>query len=38
VAAVLAFVDGGLAKNTNCAVLIQQTEQSKDLPTALPSN
>jgi uncharacterized protein involved in outer membrane biogenesis len=37
VAAVLAFVDGGLAKNANCAALVQQTEQSKDLPTALPS-
>jgi len=38
VAAVLAFVDGGLAKNANCAALIQQTEQSKDLPTALASH
>ena len=38
VAAVLAFVDGGLAKNANCATLIQQTEQSKNLPTAPPSN
>ncbi len=36
VAAVLAFVDGGLAKNANCAALIQQTEQSKNLPIALP--
>ena len=38
VAAVLAFVDGGLAKNANCAALIQQTEQSKGLPTALSSH
>jgi uncharacterized protein involved in outer membrane biogenesis len=38
VAAVLAFVDGGLAKNANCAALIQQTEQNKELPTALSSN
>jgi hypothetical protein len=38
VAAVLAFVDGGLAKNANCAALVQQTEQGKNLPSALPSN
>jgi AsmA family protein len=35
VAAVLAFVDGGLAKNANCAALIQQTEESRGLSTAL---
>jgi uncharacterized protein involved in outer membrane biogenesis len=38
VAAVLAFVDGGLAKDASCAALIQQTEQSKGLPTALPAH
>jgi uncharacterized protein involved in outer membrane biogenesis len=32
VAAVLAFVDGGLAKDANCAALIGQAEQTKDLP------
>jgi uncharacterized protein involved in outer membrane biogenesis len=32
VAALLAFVDGGLAKDTNCAALIGQAEQGKDLP------
>ncbi len=31
VAAVLAFVDGGLAKNANCAALIDQAEQTKNL-------
>lgn len=31
VAAVLAFVDGGLAKNANCAALIGQAEQTKNL-------
>ena len=38
VAAILAFVDGGLAKDASCAALIQQTEQSKGLPTALPAH
>jgi uncharacterized protein involved in outer membrane biogenesis len=32
VAAVLAFVDGGLAKDANCAALIGQAEQGKNLP------
>jgi uncharacterized protein involved in outer membrane biogenesis len=32
VAAVLAFVDGGLAKDANCASLIGQAEQTKNLP------
>ncbi len=32
VAAVLAFVDGGLAKNANCAALIGQAEQTNELP------
>ncbi len=32
VAAVLAFVDGGLAKDANCAALIAQAEQGKNLP------
>ena len=32
VAALLAFVDGGLAKDANCAALIGQTEQTKDVP------
>ena len=32
VAALLAFVDGGLAKDANCAALIGQAEQTKDLP------
>lgn len=32
VAALLAFVDGGLAKDANCAALIGQAEQSKNLP------
>ena len=32
VAALLAFVDGGLAKDANCAALIGQAEQSKSLP------
>ena len=32
VAAVLAFVDGGLAKDANCAGLIGQAEQTKNLP------
>ncbi len=32
VAAVLAFVDGGLAKNANCAALIGQAEQTNKLP------
>jgi uncharacterized protein involved in outer membrane biogenesis len=31
-AAVLAFVDGGLAKDANCAALIAQAEQGKHLP------
>lgn len=33
VAAVLAFVDGGLAKDANCAALLGQTQQGKNLPT-----
>jgi AsmA family protein len=32
VAALLAFVDGGLAKDANCAALIGQAEQNKNLP------
>jgi AsmA family protein len=32
VAAVLAFVDGGLAKDANCAALIGQAEQGKNVP------
>jgi uncharacterized protein involved in outer membrane biogenesis len=32
VAALLAFVDGGLAKDANCAALIRQAEQTKNLP------
>jgi hypothetical protein len=32
VAALLAFVDGGLAKDANCAALIDQAEQTKHLP------
>ena len=32
VAALLAFVDGGLAKDANCAALISQAEQTKNLP------
>jgi uncharacterized protein involved in outer membrane biogenesis len=32
VAALLAFVDPGLAKDANCAALIGQVEQGKDLP------
>jgi hypothetical protein len=32
VAALLAFVDGGLAKDANCAALIGEAEQDKDLP------
>jgi AsmA family protein len=32
VAAVLAFVDGGLAKDANCAALIGQAEQGKSIP------
>jgi uncharacterized protein involved in outer membrane biogenesis len=32
VAALLAFVDGGLAKDANCAALIGQAEQGKELP------
>jgi AsmA family protein len=32
VAAVLAFVDGGLAKDANCAALVGQAEQGKNLP------
>jgi AsmA family protein len=32
VAALLAFVDGGLAKDANCAALIGQQEQTKNLP------
>jgi AsmA family protein len=32
VAALLAFVDGGLAKDANCAALIGQAEQIKNLP------
>jgi uncharacterized protein involved in outer membrane biogenesis len=32
VAALLAFVDGGLAKDANCAALIGQAEQTKGLP------
>jgi hypothetical protein len=32
VAAVLAFVDGGLAKDANCAALIGQAQQGKNLP------
>jgi AsmA family protein len=31
VAAVLAFVDGGLAKDANCAALVGQAEQGKNL-------
>jgi uncharacterized protein involved in outer membrane biogenesis len=34
VAAVLAFVDGGLAKDANCAALVSQAEQEKHLPPA----
>lgn len=34
VAALLAFVDAGLAKNANCADLVAQTEQDKGLPPA----
>jgi uncharacterized protein involved in outer membrane biogenesis len=32
VAALLAFVDGGLAKDANCAALLSQAEQGKGLP------
>jgi len=32
VAALLAFVDGGLAKDANCAALIDQAEQTKNIP------
>jgi uncharacterized protein involved in outer membrane biogenesis len=32
VAALLAFVDGGLAKDANCAALIGEAEQGKNLP------
>ncbi|HEY0746063.1 MAG TPA: hypothetical protein VGD63_05140 [Steroidobacteraceae bacterium] len=32
VAAVLAFVDGGLAKDANCAALLGRAEQGKSLP------
>jgi AsmA family protein len=32
VAALLAFVDGGLAKDANCAALVGQAEQTKNLP------
>jgi uncharacterized protein involved in outer membrane biogenesis len=32
VAALLAFVDGGLAKDANCAALTAQVEQGKNLP------
>ena len=32
VAALLAFVDGGLAKDANCAALMSQAEQGKGLP------
>jgi uncharacterized protein involved in outer membrane biogenesis len=32
VAAVLAFVDGGLAKDANCAALLAQAQQGKNLP------
>jgi AsmA family protein len=32
VAALLAFVDGGLAKDANCAALIGQAEQTENLP------
>jgi len=32
VAAVLAFVDGGLAKDANCAALVGQAEQGKNFP------
>jgi hypothetical protein len=32
VAAILAFVDGGLAKDANCAALIGQAEQGKNVP------
>jgi uncharacterized protein involved in outer membrane biogenesis len=32
VAALLAFVDGGLAKDANCAALIGQVEQGKNIP------
>jgi AsmA family protein len=31
-AALLAFVDGGLAKDANCAALLSQAEQGKNLP------
>jgi uncharacterized protein involved in outer membrane biogenesis len=34
VAALLAFVDGGLAKNANCSALISQAEQGKSLAAA----
>jgi AsmA family protein len=32
VAAILAFVDGGLAKDANCAALTSQAQQGKNLP------
>jgi AsmA family protein len=32
VAALLAFVDGGLAKDANCAALIEEAEHGKNLP------
>lgn len=35
-AAALAFVDGGLAKNADCAALLSQTEQGHDLQAAKP--
>jgi len=34
VAAILAFVDRGLAKDANCAALIDQTTEGKQLPSA----
>jgi uncharacterized protein involved in outer membrane biogenesis len=33
-ASLLVFVDGGLAKDANCAALVGQTEQNRDLPAA----
>jgi len=34
VAAVLAFVDGGLAKDANCPAIVSQAEEEKHLPPA----
>jgi AsmA family protein len=36
IAAVLAFVDKGLAKDANCAALTQEAGQNKSLPPANP--